>query len=75
MERPVIMINTKYMMVRKHLVAHLFNFLCCVCCCGCLLPVSCVPNVESFSILSILDCSSVFSNVYLHRSKSCQLLL
>jgi hypothetical protein len=30
----------------------------------CLRPVSCVLNVAGISGLSILDCSSVFSNVY-----------
>ena len=32
------------------------SFLCCVICIVCLCPVSCVPNVASFSGLSILDC-------------------
>ena len=37
-------------------VAHLFSFLCCVYFFVCLRPVSCVPNVVSFSGLSILGC-------------------
>ena len=36
------------------------TFICFVC----FRPVSCVPNVASFSGLFILDCPSVFSNVY-----------
>jgi hypothetical protein len=35
--------------------AHLFSFLCCVFNFVCLRPVSCVPNIASFSGLSILD--------------------
>ena len=30
----------------------------------CLRPVSCVPNMVSVPGLSILDCPSVFSNIY-----------
>ena len=32
------------------------HILCCVFCFVCLRPVSCVPNVVSFSGLSIFDC-------------------
>ena len=42
--------------------------LCCVLWIVCLCPVSCVPNVSG---LSILDCTSVFSNVYLCLSCIC----
>ena len=35
-------------------VAHIFSFLCCVF--ACLRPVSCVPNIASFSQLFIRDC-------------------
>jgi hypothetical protein len=61
-------------------IAHLFSFLCCVfvlfvfilCLVypmlpvsrDCLHPVSCVPNVASFSGLSILNYPSIFSNIY-----------
>ena len=41
-------------------VAHIFSFLYCVICFACLRPVSCVPNISSFSGLSILDCSFGF---------------
>ena len=43
-------------------VAHLLSCLCCVVllCFGCLHPVSCVPNVASFSGLSIFDCPFVY---------------
>ena len=37
---------------------HIFSFLCCelvFMCFVCLLPVSCVPGIPSFSGLSILD--------------------
>jgi hypothetical protein len=37
-------------------VVHRFSFLCCVFCFVCLGPVSCIPNVASFSGLSIFDC-------------------
>jgi hypothetical protein len=37
-------------------VAHLFRFLCCVFYFVCLRPVSCVPNVSSFSGEYIPDC-------------------
>ena len=40
--------------------AHRFNFLYCFCF-VCLRPVSCVPNVASFSGLSIRDCPFRFS--------------
>jgi len=40
--------------------------LCCVFCFVCLRLVFCVPNVASFSGLSILDCRSVFFNLYLN---------
>jgi hypothetical protein len=46
------------------LVAHLFSFMCCVFRFVCLCPVSCGPNVASFSELFISDCPFVFSNVY-----------
>jgi hypothetical protein len=36
-----------------------------VLCFACLRPVSCVPNVANVSRLSILDCPSFFSKVYL----------
>jgi len=53
-------------------VAHLFSFLRCVFYFVCLRPVSCVPNVASFSGLSILDCLAplVFFNVYFLISSS-----
>ena len=43
-------------------VAHLLSFLCCVFCFVCIVlrPVSCVPNVASFSRLTILDWSFDF---------------
>ena len=40
-------------------VAHLVSFLGCVFCVVCPCPVSCVPNVASFSRLFILHCHSV----------------
>ena len=54
----------------------LFVFVCVLCCpthmqcfCfGCLRLVSCVPNVASFTGLSILDFLSVLSNVQLEHS-------
>ena len=68
------MVSYKMQELHKHLgsppvlsgvhVADLFSFLCCVFCFVCLHPVSCVPNVASFSGLSILDCLIGFSNVY-----------
>ena len=45
-------------------VAHLFSFLCCVFMFVCLRPVSCVPNLASISILSILDCPFGLLTVY-----------
>jgi hypothetical protein len=47
-------------------VAHRFRFLCCVVFFGfiCLHPLFCVSNVASVSKLFILDCLSVFTNVY-----------
>ena len=42
-------------------VAHRFSFLCCVFCFVCPRPVSCAPNDDSVSGLSILDAPSVFS--------------
>jgi hypothetical protein len=35
--------------VQHFTVVHLFSFLCCVFCLVCLCPVSCVPNLASFS--------------------------
>jgi len=40
----------------QHICCYAFCFVC-------LRLVFCVPNVESFSGLAILDCLSVFSNV------------
>jgi hypothetical protein len=40
------------------------HILCCVFYFVCLHPVSCVPNVASFSGFSILDCPFGFSNFY-----------
>jgi len=37
-------------------VVRLFRFLCCIHCFVCLHHMSCVPNFDSFSGLSILDC-------------------
>jgi len=45
-------------------VAHLLGFLCCVFVVVCLHPVSCVPGIDGFSRLSILDCPFVFSDAY-----------
>ena len=41
-------------------VAHLFSFLCCVFCFVCFRILPCVPNVVSFSELSVSDCLFVF---------------
>jgi hypothetical protein len=38
-------------------------------------PVSCVPYFVSFSRLSISDCHSLFSNVYLSVSLDCTYLI
>jgi hypothetical protein len=46
-------------------VAHRFSFLCCVFCFVCPRPVSCAPNDDSVSGLSILDCPFGFLYVYL----------
>ena len=58
------------LIIRRHLgslhvlggvrVAHEFSFLCCVFCFVSLRVVYCVPNVGSFSGLSILDYSFNF---------------
>ena len=42
---------------------------------ACLRLVSCVPNIVSFSGLSILDCLFVFPNVYFRSSVSLYVLL
>ena len=51
--------------------AHLFSVLCCVC----LRPVSCVSSIVSVSGLSIIDCPSLFSNVYLPVTLDCSFLI
>ena len=47
-----------------------FNFLCCVVffCFACFRPVSCVPNVVSFSGLSFLCCLSIFWRLFQHST-------
>jgi hypothetical protein len=47
-------------------VTHVFSFLCCVFCFDCLYPVSCVPNVSSFSELFILDCPIRFPLTFIY---------
>ena len=59
----IIGIHIIFITLREHLVsppvfggirvARLFSFLCCIFCLVCLRPVTCVPNVASFSGLSI----------------------
>jgi len=41
------------------------HILCCIFCFVLGVSSSCVPYVASFSGLSIFDCPSIFSNVYL----------
>jgi hypothetical protein len=41
--------------VQHFAVAHIFSFLCFVFCFVCLRPVSYVPTVADFSVLSIFD--------------------
>ena len=45
----------------------IFLIFCVVLCFVCLRPVSCVPNVASFSVLSILDCPLRFSLTFIYR--------
>ena len=48
-------------------IAHLFNFLCCGCFCFVSLrPVSCLPNVSSVSVLTILGCPMFPVSLYWH---------
>ena len=52
-------------------VAHRFRFLCAVFCFVCPRSVSCVPNVASFSGLSILDSRLSLTFIYLDRPFDC----
>ena len=52
-------------------VAHRFSSLCCVFSFICPRPVSCVPNVASFSGLSIIDCHFGFLWRLFNPCESC----